>query len=282
MFPSTIEPGTEGTIPARTNLPRLVFFTDGFDSKRSRTSVPAFRMADIVPKRPFVIRVANFSGHPFHVKKTKLLTIDRPADNYLVSQADDSFLIIDHVTAISSNPEPLVDLTPVLLTQGQYLVAPSLPSPITGTKGATPLTMDSAMATNTRPWGERLNIGNGMEQHRSSRTDVLRHYATMWLGRLDHVKDFTCRIDLELGARPIKQHPYQAGPHKREIERDAIADMLRHGVIEPFPIGMGRPSYPRHLRVQEGLVVSLLCRVPSLKWHDHYKQLHHPAHGRVC
>lgn len=97
---STIAPWTERTMRFRTILPGLVLVHDEFDSKRRWTFTPAFRVADVVPRSPFLIGVANFSDRPLHVKQNKLASVARPADNNLVSQAYDSLLTIDDVPAM--------------------------------------------------------------------------------------------------------------------------------------------------------------------------------------
>lgn len=40
----------------------------------------------------------------------------------------------------------------------------------------TPLAMDSAMATETTPYEDRLNIGDGIEQYHHAIIDVIRPY----------------------------------------------------------------------------------------------------------
>jgi Reverse transcriptase (RNA-dependent DNA polymerase)/RNase H-like domain found in reverse transcriptase len=54
----------------------------------------------------------------------------------------------------------------------------------------------------------------------------------MWDGRLQ-VKATTQRIELKEGARPIRAHPYRAGPRAREAEAAEVQRMLKAGVIEP-------------------------------------------------
>lgn len=175
--PSTITPWTEGTIRVRKNLPGLVFVTTEFDSKRRRAFAPAFGVVNVVPRRPFLIKIANSSELPLHVKQDILVA--HPVDNYLFPTADDVLLSINQVKAISSQLENQVDRTPVLQTHSEGLVAPSLPSLKHGTGGTKPLSIDSAMAADTTPLKKRLNVGGGMKKHRPAIIDVLHPYSKM-------------------------------------------------------------------------------------------------------
>lgn len=89
------------------------------------------------------------------------------------------------------------------------------------------------MAADTTPWEERLNVGDGMEKHRPTLIDALCPCSRMCSGQLGLIKNFTFRLDLHPVSQPMRQHPYRTCPDKREIERNAIADMLQHGIIEP-------------------------------------------------
>lgn len=169
-------------------------------------------MVAVVLKRLFLIRVANFSDRPLHIKPNMLVAISRPADNYLVSSADVSLLTIDHVTDISTNSEPLVDRTPFFLSQSEELVEPSLPSSKPETGDTPPLKTDSAMDADNMPWKERLNVGDGMKMYHSSLTDTLRPYGAMWSGKLGHVKDFACHIDVQPRSLPEKKTLSPHGP----------------------------------------------------------------------
>lgn len=52
----------------------------------------------------FLVRIANFSDSPLHIKRNVLVAIARPAENYIVSPLDEFLLNIDKVTSISPLP----------------------------------------------------------------------------------------------------------------------------------------------------------------------------------
>jgi hypothetical protein len=55
----------------------------------------------------------------------------------------------------------------------------------------------------------------------------------MWDGSLGHVHASNHKIELLPGARPVRSHPYRAGPRAREAEATEVQRMLKSGVIEP-------------------------------------------------
>ena len=62
---------------------------------------------------------------------------------------------------------------------------------------------------------------------------MLRKHEKMWSGQLGEITVTEHHIDLIKGARPLKSHPYRAGPKPRELEKFEIDKQLKAGVIEP-------------------------------------------------
>lgn len=62
---------------------------------------------------------------------------------------------------------------------------------------------------------------------------MLRRHSKLWDGSLGEIKITEHRIELQLGASPVRQHPYCGGRHERGFQTDEVARMARDGVIRP-------------------------------------------------
>jgi len=63
--------------------------------------------------------------------------------------------------------------------------------------------------------------------------NLLTKYHTLWDGSLGTIRQTEHRIQLKTGATPVRQHPYKAGLHARQMEKEQVEGMLRMEVIEP-------------------------------------------------
>lgn len=77
----------------------------------------------------FLIRIANFSDHPLHIKRNMLFAIARPTDNFIVSPSDAALLTFHEDKAMSPLPKPPANEAPALFADCKELAAPSLPNP---------------------------------------------------------------------------------------------------------------------------------------------------------
>lgn len=62
---------------------------------------------------------------------------------------------------------------------------------------------------------------------------MLRNHDHMWSGHLEKVTATLHRIELNHGARPVRQHSYRQGPKGQHIIEAQVNKMLADGVITP-------------------------------------------------
>lgn len=70
---------------------------------------------------------------------------------------------------------------------------------------------------------------------------MLKMHKSMWSGELGEIQAPLHRVDLIRNARPVRSHPYWAGPKAREAEDLKVKGMLKAGVIELAPSEWASP-----------------------------------------
>jgi len=80
---------------------------------------------------------------------------------------------------------------------------------------------------------EEIDLSNVPARLRDDVQALLTKNAHMLDGTLGSIEATKHRIDLLPGAEPIRQQPYRAGHHARDIIRDEVNRMLEAGVIRP-------------------------------------------------
>jgi transposase InsO family protein len=170
-------------------------------------------VADILPNRPFVVRVINASTREQRLPKGMVLGNALPHPTGMVALIEDPDTVVlpskernegsnretvEEANAWEKEPPPLPDRPDV---EG-----------------------DS--------WKEAVQLGHLTVEQRESILQMLAKHRSMWNGRLGHVHSTSHRIDLLPGSRPVHCQPYRAGPRAREIGLAEIQRMLDAGVIE--------------------------------------------------
>jgi len=62
---------------------------------------------------------------------------------------------------------------------------------------------------------------------------LIRRHAYMLDGTLGSIDATVHRVEIQLGTKPIRQQPYRAGHHARDMIRDEVNRMLRAKVVRP-------------------------------------------------
>jgi len=78
-----------------------------------------------------------------------------------------------------------------------------------------------------------VNLSEVPEKYHDAIKAMLNKHKEMWDGKLGEVKTTEHAIDLKEDAKPVRSHPYRAGPKERELAEAEIQRQLRDGVIEP-------------------------------------------------
>jgi len=67
-----------------------------------------------------------------------------------------------------------------------------------------------------KDWRSLVNIDEKYEAYKDKLTTMLERHQGMWDGHLGSIKATRHYIELTEGARPVRSHPYRAGPTQRE------------------------------------------------------------------
>lgn len=159
-------------------------------------------VADVRPRVPFVVRVANLSDAEVVIAKNQRLgtAVASP---------------VGQVFAISFEGDPSPSDVKLEATK-------EAPQGGESTAEAPPrLTVDD------------LDLKMLSDEQQRQVRNMLQPFSGMWQGQLGEVTATEHRIDLAPGARPQFSQPYRAGPGSREVIEKHIEDMKEKGVIEP-------------------------------------------------
>jgi hypothetical protein len=169
-------------------------------------------LAEILPNRPFRVRVVNSSEKDRKLPKGMVLGLALPHPTGIVALTE-------------LDPKPLAKPSPtglqIALSPEKYAI------------GLDPPPLPDRPDVEGTLWKSDLDLAHLTPQDVEKVLAMLTKHRTMWDGRLGQVHSTVHRIQLTPGAKPAYSQHYRAGAKAREAESAEIQRMLKAEVIEP-------------------------------------------------
>ena len=250
----TLQPNEQAAVWVTSPATGLCFLTPKTCAERYAGISLANGVADVVPYQPFQAYVFNYGRKPRTLSKgmvlgtirshpiggnrkgtqEEILTVDGPMDWA-------PFQSIPACTTTKQNKERCLSCLLMQQTREEAQAFEDESHPRKGgdmrQEDPTEGNLEGREAEEPVDWkkkvSEDLDRCNKDGKLRRKVLQVLDKHEAMWNGKLGELRATEHRIELKEGTRPIRQVPYRAGHHSREMIKRQINAMKDAGVIEP-------------------------------------------------
>jgi hypothetical protein len=179
-------------------------------------------VADVMPLKPFQVRVINTSERERKLHKGMILGHALPHLKGIVALVDEMGSNQTPEPSFSEHSEYADEERRTCKGPDEQCV-----------RGQDPPPLPDRPEIEGDLWREDVDLALLTPQERERVFQILGKHRSMWDGRLGHVHSTSHHIDLVPGAKPVHARPYRAGARAREAESFELQRMLKAGVIEP-------------------------------------------------
>ena len=239
---TTLTPRSETHVLVQCAAPGLKFLQASLRGQSLGTYM-ANGVADIVPLRPFWVRVVNTSTKERRIPKGMVLghAIRHPqaivAIADLATDVDRQHKAEEERTTTEVGKQPKADAEKQpragIETNATLVEEDQQPRAEEYLSAREPPPLPDRPDVEGSLWKESVALAHLTPQERENVLEMLAKHRSMWDGHLGHVHTTAHRIELTPGASPVHCQPYRAGAKAREQESAEIHRMLQAGVIAP-------------------------------------------------